>query len=98
MTVYALAHVTPTDPETFKRYQEAAATALAKHGGSVAVKAPNPQLLEGSLPQPAAMVLLAFPDAEAVRAWHGDPALKEIHALRTGGADTTIYLMDPAGG
>lgn len=96
MSTLCVAHINPKDAEVFGKYQDVAGAALAKHGGKVLSKTPKPARLEGTLPAPAAMVLLEFPDATAAHAWHDDPELVNIHALRTGGADVSIFVLDPA--
>lgn len=96
MSTLCVAYINPKDAEIFENYQEVAGQALAKHGGKVLSKTPKPTRLEGTLPAPAAMVLLEFPDAAAAHEWHNDPELAEVHALRIGGADVSIFVLDPA--
>ena len=85
MPVYAIAHIRQVkDPAIFDAYRAAATEALAKHGGKGA-------RLEGVLETPHALALLEFPDWKAANDWHADPALADIHALRTNGVDITIF-------
>ena len=97
MTTYAVAHLNVRDPETLSAYREKAGEALAKHGGRVAVVAPRPVRLEGSLAAPETLVLLEFDSAEGAEQWHADPELAAIHDLRRTGADVSIFVMkEPA--
>jgi uncharacterized protein (DUF1330 family) len=92
MSVYAIAHIRRImDPAIFAAYRTAAAEALAKHGGRVAQALPGPTRLEGDLEIPQMLALLEFPDWKAANSWHADPALADIHTLRTNGADITIF-------
>ena len=92
MSVFAVAYIRGiTNPETFDAYRAAAGEALAKHGGKVAQVLPKPARLEGDLEIPHALALLEFPDWKAANDWHADPALADIHALRTNGTDITIF-------
>ena len=97
MTTYAVAHLNVRDPETLGAYREKAGEALAKHGGRVAVVAPQPVRLDGSLQAPETLVLLAFETPEGAEQWHADPELASIHALRRNGAEVSIFVMkEPA--
>ena len=92
MSVYAIALIRRIkDPAIFDAYRAVATEALAKHGGKVAQVLPMPARLEGDLETPHVIALLEFPDWKAANSWHADPALAEIHALRTNGADITIF-------
>lgn len=92
MSIFAVALVTPKDPETFAKYRDVAGEALGKHGGRVATVLQDPVRLEGSVATPKAIALLEFPNVQAAHNWHNDPELKNIHALRTGGADVSIFV------
>lgn len=96
MTTYAVAYLNVRDPETFGKYREKATEALARHGGKVAVAVPQPIRLEGSLAAPETLVLLSFETPEGAEQWHADPKLAEIHDLRRGGADVSIFVLKEA--
>ena len=83
---------TMKDPETFAKYREGAAAALAKHGGKVVSSTPNPDQIEGTDEKLAALVILEFPGAEAAKAWRNDPDLASTHALRVAAADFRFYV------
>lgn len=93
MTVQALAMITITDKTSLAAYREQAAEALAKHGGSLVAADPAPLVLEAAGDTPDLAALLAFPNADAARAWIDDPALADIHALRNGGGKSTIIVL-----
>ncbi|WP_298816008.1 DUF1330 domain-containing protein [uncultured Roseibium sp.] len=93
MTIQALAMITVTDKETLGAYRKKAADALAKHGGSVVAADPEPLVLEAAIDTPNIAALLSFPDTKAAQAWHADPDLAEIHALRNKGGKSTIIVL-----
>lgn len=95
MPAYAIALVSPTNPDGFGQYREAAPAALAKHGGKVASVTPGPTKLEGDIDAPKSIALLEFPSQDAIKAWHSDPDLQDVHALRTGNANSTIFVLEP---
>jgi uncharacterized protein (DUF1330 family) len=90
---YAIAQIAVSDMEALGRYREHAGAALARHGGTILAAGPRPELLEGEGPAPDTMALISFPSLEAARAWIGDPALAEVHALRNQGGRSTVMLL-----
>jgi uncharacterized protein (DUF1330 family) len=93
MSVQALAMITVTDREALGAYREKAADALARHGGSVIAADPEPLVLEAAIDKPNMVALLAFPSAEAAKAWLRDPDLANVHALRNKGGKSTIVVL-----
>lgn len=95
MPSYAVAYIkTVRDADKFAAYRERAAEALARHGGRVASATRSPARLEGDLATPDVIAMLEFPTPEAAHAWHADPELAEVHDLRRGGLDITIFVTD----
>lgn len=93
MPVHAIAFVRQIkDSQTFDAYLAVAGEALAKHGGKVAQVMPKPVQLEGNGEAPHGLALLEFPNWQAVINWHSDSELADIHALRTKGADVSIFV------
>jgi len=91
--VYAIVHLTITNPDSFARYREHAMAALEKHGAKVTEAAKERTVLEGSPPDPTVMVLLSFEDKDSALAWINDPELAEVHALRRGSGQSDIVLL-----
>lgn len=91
--IYALAHLTVTNPEALAAYREMAATALAKHGGQVEAATRDFTVLDGAPQAPDTAALLSFPDKSAALAWATDPELAEIHALRREAGGSDILLL-----
>ncbi|KZM47522.1 DUF1330 domain-containing protein [Labrenzia sp. OB1] len=93
MTVQAIALITITDRETLSTYRDKAAEALARHGGSLIVVDPDPQVLEAAGEKPDIAALMSFPNLESARAWREDPDLAATHALRNKGGKSTIVML-----
>jgi len=93
MTTQALALITITDRDALGAYREKAASALAKHGGSLVTVTPEPLVLEAAGDRPGIAALLAFPDQQAAQSWIKDPELADVHALRNRGGKSTIVVI-----
>ncbi|AUY47821.1 DUF1330 domain-containing protein [Streptomyces sp. CB01881] len=98
MTAYALAHVHSVEfgPDIVEYLERIDAT-LEPFGGRFLVHGGEVEVLEGSWGPD--LIVIEFPDREAVRAWYDSPAYQEILALRTRHmvADAIIAQGVPAG-
>jgi uncharacterized protein (DUF1330 family) len=81
------------DRETYERYKQLAAQAVAAYGGRYLVRGGVTQSLEGSW-LPSRFVILEFPTVEAGRAWWNSPEYQPAKALRHASADTEMLLVD----
>jgi uncharacterized protein (DUF1330 family) len=77
----------------FAEYRKSAASAIAKHGGSLIKPTSQPLKLDGTGETPAFITLLSFPSKEAAELWRNDPELIELHAQRNAGIEATIYAF-----
>ncbi|MFB7617592.1 DUF1330 domain-containing protein, partial [Kitasatospora sp. NPDC056181] len=82
MTAYALAHVHSVEfgPDIVEYLERVDAT-LEPFGGRFLVHGGEVEAVEGSWGPD--LIVIEFPDREAVRAWYDSPAYQEILALRT---------------
>jgi uncharacterized protein (DUF1330 family) len=97
MPHYVVVQLILKDAEVFAAYRAKGGAALAKHGGQPIAGGPEIEVLEDTGAGPSTCLIVAFPDAEAARAWINDPELAEVHAMRRDGAQTTILLLPPIG-
>ena len=97
MTHYVTVQLEVTDPEMMQQYRERGFEPVKKHGGEMIAGGPGCEVLEENGGGAPASVLLAFPSAEAARAWAQDPEFAEVYALRRRAAKTTITLLPPKG-
>ncbi|WNJ91203.1 DUF1330 domain-containing protein [Bosea sp. 685] len=93
MTAYAIAHLQDVDlgPEILS-YISAIDATLIPFGGRFLVHGATPEVVEG--PWPGDLVMIAFPDMEAVRGWYASPAYQEILPLRTRNSTSVTMLVD----
>lgn len=82
MTAYALARLLPTEqhPDVIA-YIERIQETFAPYGGRFLVHGGPPEVVEGTWE--GDVVILAFPDLDAARAWYASDAYQEILPLRT---------------
>jgi uncharacterized protein (DUF1330 family) len=93
MAAYAIGSATLRSTEWQKEYGAHMPALTAKHGGKLVAKSP-PQAMEGAPSLPGAMVVIEFPSAAHAQAWYDDPAHAPLRALRQGGADFSMVLVD----
>lgn len=86
-----LALITVENKEAIAKYREGAKDALAKHGGAVLSAAPISDTYEEGTNKPSSFALIEFPNKEAAQAWHNDPELQDLHALRRSSGQSTIF-------
>lgn len=92
MSAHILALVTVTDPARWSEYSQAVGATLAAHGGSLLVRGILTEAFDGTLPAQAVAVL-AFPDADAARAWRHSDAYIALLPTRDAGAQITLSLF-----
>ena len=93
MTAYAIVHLNIDDPARMAEYRDKAGGAFTSHGARPVHASPDVRLLEGPAAKPGLIAILSFPDRDAALAWHQDPDLQEIHALRRDVGDCSIFLI-----
>ena len=92
LSAYVVVDVDVRDRETYERYKELAAPAVAAYGGRYLVRGGATQTLEGSW-SPSRLVILGFPTAEAGRAWWNSPEYQPAKAFRQACAGTDMLLV-----
>lgn len=95
MTAYAVAHLTDppaTLPEEVLVYMERVQATLDPFGGRFLVHGGPVEIREGAWP--GALVLIAFPDLAAARAWYESEAYARLKPLRTRNVPGDAILVD----
>lgn len=92
MTVYAIAQLSIHDRARYQRYVAAFMPILIKHGGRLLAADEHPEVTEGQWDGDK-IVLMAFPDREAFKAWATSPEYREIAKDRLAAAQTTGILV-----
>jgi uncharacterized protein (DUF1330 family) len=93
MTAYAIGSATLRSTEWQKEYGARMPALTAKHGGKLVAKSP-PKVMEGAPVVPETMVVIEFPSAAHAQAWYDDPDHAPLKALRQGGADFSMVLVN----
>jgi uncharacterized protein (DUF1330 family) len=93
MTVYALAQLRIHDAERYGRYMSRFTPVLDKYSGKLLAADETPRVLEGQWWDRNKVVLMAFADKDAFRAWITSPEYTEIAEDRKAGADAVVLLI-----
>jgi uncharacterized protein (DUF1330 family) len=94
MTVYLIADVKVTDDKWVPGYAASAHELVHKHGGKYLSRSGNVTILEGKPLDTTLIALLAFPSAEAVRAFMTHPEYAPFAAARQAGSESRFQLID----
>jgi uncharacterized protein (DUF1330 family) len=89
---YWIAHVDVTDPEGYKPYQAANATAFGKFGGRFLVRGGRCEMTEGR--GRARTVVMEFPSYQAALACYHSPEYQAAKALRKGKAEVDLVVIE----
>jgi uncharacterized protein (DUF1330 family) len=95
MPAYLVSTVQITDRERFKAYAQAIAGLAEEHGGEYLVRGPVAEILEGDCPADERIVVLAFPDAAAARAYVESDRYREGKRHREGAGEVNLRLVTP---
>jgi uncharacterized protein (DUF1330 family) len=90
---YVIVNVTIRDRESYERYKQLAAEAVAAYGGRYLVRGGATETLEGTW-RMARLVILEFPSVERARAWWASREYGPAKALRQACADTEMVLVE----
>jgi len=93
MTVYALAQLRIHDRVPYERYMSRFMPVLEKYHGRLLASDEAPRVLEGQWWDRNKVVLMAFDDSAAFRAWATSPEYAEIARDRKAGADAVVLLI-----
>lgn len=95
MAAYLIAEHVITDHAKFDEYRTKAAPIIAKYGGRYLTKGGSHKLPEGGHWSPERVVIIEFPDMQALNAWYVAPEYQPLIALRkqcTSDMDMLIIL------
>ena len=86
---YAIGHITVRDPAKWHAYCNQVPATLIPYQGEVMLRARVLETFNGQHPH-SDTVVLRFPDAPAVAAWHASPAYQALIPLRDAAADVVL--------
>jgi uncharacterized protein (DUF1330 family) len=93
MPAYLIVETDITDPEQYELYKAAAPAALAEYGGRYVARGGELAVLEGDW-SPTRLVVLEFPDLEAVQRFYDSPEYGAAKALREGAAQLNMVAVE----
>ena len=93
MPAYFIADVNITDHKTYDDYKRQVGPQIAKFGGRFLVRGGNPVVLEGSW-RPNRVVVLEFPNKEAITAWYNSPEYAPLIVLRQSAATNHLIAVE----
>jgi uncharacterized protein (DUF1330 family) len=95
MSAYVIAQLRIHDRARYDRYAQAFLPTLKPFAGRLLAADEGPALLEGDGSKEGRLdklVLIAFPDADAARAWAASPAYQAIAPDRLAGSEAVVLL------
>jgi uncharacterized protein (DUF1330 family) len=95
MPVYVIAQADVTDPEKYAEAAKAAPGVLEEAGGRFLARGTEIKTLEGDW-QPPRMMLIEFPDMDAVSAWYDSDLYQKAKDMRAGAAELQIVAIESA--
>ena len=93
MSVYVIAQISITEPESYNRYQSRFMEVFGKFKGELLAADENPQVLEGVWEREK-IILMKFPDKETFREWAFSPEYQEISKDRQAGSEGVVLLVN----
>ncbi len=82
MPAYLVVEHTITDAAKFEEYRVKVGPMIAKHGGRYLTKGGSHKFPEGGHWKPEQVVIIEFPNTEALNAWYNSAEYQPLIALR----------------
>ncbi len=82
-----------TDPDAMKEYSKGVGATVAKFGGEAIARDDGCEVLEGTY-QPRRIIMLKFPDMEALKGWYDSEDYAELKAMRHRSSTANMYAVD----
>ena len=93
MSAYVVGHITVKDPEKWARYRERVPETLAAWGGEVVLRGRRVAVLSGEHGH-SDIVVIRFPDTDAVSGWHGSAEYQALIPLREEAAQLVLICYE----
>ena len=93
MSAYFVLDMTIQDPEKLQQYGEGVLKLAEKHGGEFIVQSTDHQIIEGDW-RPQLLVIVRYPDRQAILNLYNDPEYAPLKKLRHEGAITNAIAVD----
>ena len=92
MAAYVIADINVSDPGKYDEYRKQVLATIQKFGGRFLVRGGQHETLEGTW-HPARLVLIEFPDMDALQAWYRSPEYAPLITLRQAASSGHLVAM-----
>lgn len=96
MSVYLVAQIDITDPDTFKKYGERVAPTVEQYGGRYLVRGGSMENLEGKVTR-SRLVVIEFDSKESAKRWYTSPEYGPLIKLRQQASEGEVLIVDGVG-
>ena len=93
MAAYLVADTEITDHQTYDEYKRQVAPLIVKFGGRFLVRGDKHTVLEGTW-QPHRLVIIEFPNMEALTSWYNTPEYAPLLSLRQPAATDHLVAVE----
>lgn len=90
---YVIGHLTVKNAEKWAEYRNQVPATLAPWGAELVLRGKRVAILAGEHPH-SDVVVIRFPDQEAVNSWHASPAYQALIPLRQQAADMVLLSYE----
>jgi uncharacterized protein (DUF1330 family) len=93
MAAYLFVNIEVRDPAAYAEYRSGVSPMIHRHGGEYLARGGACAVIEGDW-TPSRVVLLKFPDMEALQAFLSDPEYQPLKELRRRAAETQMLAVE----
>jgi uncharacterized protein (DUF1330 family) len=94
MTAYWIGEHKITDPVKFEEYRSKVVPLIERFGGRYLTRPGTHKILENGYWQPERVVIVEFPDMEALHAWYNSPEYEPLIALRQASSSDMLIVLE----
>lgn len=95
MPAYLIADVTVRDADAYAAYAAQVPATLEPYGGRFLVRGGASEVIEGER-RPGRLVVIEFPDGDALRRWYASGAYQGIVGVRWEAAEASVVAVEGA--
>lgn len=94
MPAYLIAEHKVIDAVQFEEYRGKVAPLIAQFGGRYLTRGGSHKMLEAGVWRPDRVVIVEFPDMEALQTWYRSPDYEPLIALRQAAAEDMLITLE----
>jgi len=95
MPAYLIAEHLVTNPDLFEQYRAQVVPMIERYGGRYLTRGGSHEVLDGTW-KPTRVVIVEFPDMDALRAWFESPEYQPLITLRRRAGTDVVMAIDGA--